>query len=72
MGQPLSRSAAGPIQERILRFNLFPNVSELKLWVETLGEIGDPESAAALNRALAQDIPEINSLVAFVPLTGGH
>jgi len=59
----VGRPAAVPIQEYILRYRLFPHVTELKLWVETLGELGDPQSAAALNRALAQDVPEINDLV---------
>jgi HEAT repeat protein len=60
----IGRPAAAPIQQRILCYNLFPNVTELKLWVETLGELGDPGSAAALNRALAQDVPKITDLVA--------
>ncbi|MGD0898152.1 MAG: HEAT repeat domain-containing protein [Thermoguttaceae bacterium] len=59
LGQP----AVGPIQQRILKWTLFPNAAELKLWVKTLGEIGDAGSAAALNRALAQDVSGIDKLV---------
>jgi|GEM_PF-1909396 len=56
--------AVKPINDRILKWNLFPSASELMLWVKTLGTMGDPSSAAALNRALAQDVPEIEELVA--------
>jgi len=58
------KPAVEPITKNILRWNLFPDPDELKLWVKTLGELGDPRAAPALNRALAQGIEGIEELVA--------
>jgi len=60
----IGKAAVTPIAESILKWKLFPDPNELKLWVKTLGEIGDPRAAEALNRALAQDIEGMEGLVA--------
>jgi len=54
-----------PISARILKWRLFPDPDELRAWVRTLGRIGHPTAAAALDRAAAHEhfIPDIGPLV---------
>ena len=59
----VGKPAVEPISRAILRWKLFPDPQELKLWVKVLGEIGDPAAAAALNRALSQDIEGMAAVV---------
>jgi hypothetical protein len=35
----------------------------LKLWIEVLGDLGDPAVLPALNRALAQDVEDMSAVV---------
>lgn len=60
----LGAPAVETICKSILRWKLFPDPEELKLWVATLGEMGDPAAATALNRALSQDIEGMEQVVA--------
>ncbi len=60
----MGRPAAEAIAQGILAWKLFPDPQELKLWVGVLGEIGDPAAQEALNRALAQDVEGMATLVA--------
>lgn len=60
----LGKPAVEPIVQSILRWKLFPDEEELKIWVRTLGEIGDPAAVPALRRALAADVKDIAELVA--------
>lgn len=54
----IGMAAADPIREHILKWKIFPDPWELRLWVKTLGEIGDPRAADVLDFALGQD-PEL-------------
>jgi HEAT repeat protein len=60
----IGRAAAKPIAESILHWKLYHDPEELRLWVQVLGELGDPCAASALNRALSQDIEGMAELVA--------
>jgi HEAT repeat protein len=60
IGQP----SVQPIVDRILKWKLFPDPEELKMWVGALGEIGDPAAVPAMNRALSQDIEGMEAVVA--------
>ncbi|MGD0900766.1 MAG: HEAT repeat domain-containing protein [Thermoguttaceae bacterium] len=57
------KPAAEAIVAGILKWKLFPDPEELKLWIGVLGDIGDPAALPALNRALAQDIAGISAVV---------
>ena len=60
----IGRPAAKVITDHILKWKLYHDPAELKLWLETLAKIGDPAAMPALNRALAQDIDGMDKLVA--------
>ena len=48
--------AVAPISQRIVSRQIFPEELELKLWIDTLGEIGDPDAAPALSSALTKPV----------------
>lgn len=48
--------AVAPISQRIITRQIFPEELELKLWIDTLGEIGDPDAAPALSSALTKPV----------------
>jgi HEAT repeat protein len=60
----LGRPAVEPIVAGILRWELFPDPEELKMWIEVLGDLGEPAALPAFNRALAQDIAGMADVVA--------
>ncbi|MEI8120878.1 MAG: HEAT repeat domain-containing protein [bacterium] len=49
-------AAVAPIAQRIITRQIFPEELELKLWIDTLGEIGDPAAAPALSSALTKPV----------------
>ena len=60
----IGKPAVKPVSDGILRWKLYHDPEELKLWVNVLGDIGDPGAVEALNRALSQDIDGMDVLVA--------
>jgi HEAT repeat protein len=48
--------AVEPISRRVIARQIFPEELELKLWVDTLGELGDPAAALALSSALTKPV----------------
>ena len=51
-------AAVAPIAQRIITREIFPEELELKLWIDTLGEIGDPTAAPALRSALTKPVDD--------------
>lgn len=51
-------AAVAPIAQRIITREIFPEELELKLWIDTLGEIGDPAAAPALSSALTKPVAD--------------
>lgn len=49
-------ASVATISQRILARQIFPEELELKLWIDTLAEIGDPAAAPALSSALAKPV----------------
>ena len=62
----IGKPAVKPIVDNILKWKLYHDPDELKMWLDVLGDIGDPAAAEALNRALSQDIDGMPELVADV------
>ena len=60
----IGKPAAKVITDHILKWKLYHDPEEMKLWIGTLGKIGDPAAMPALNRALSQDIDGMDKLVA--------
>lgn len=49
-------ASVATISRRILSRQIFPEELELKLWIDTLAEIGDPAAAPALSSALTKPV----------------
>ena len=67
----LGAPAAKMLAAEILRWKLFPDPDELKLWARALVRIGDPSTLPALQRALAQDIPGLDTIITNVAPEAG-
>jgi hypothetical protein len=71
----IGRPAAPILVANIMRWKLYPDPQELRLWVGVLKAIGDPSAAPALARAAEQEpqppvpMPQILPRPAFGPLT---
>jgi HEAT repeat protein len=49
-------NAAQAITSELLRWRVFPDPAELRIWIAALGDLGDPCAIPALRRALAQGL----------------
>ncbi len=51
--------AGEAVAERLMAWRIFPDPGEMKLWLETLGEVASAEALPALRRAAAQGDPAL-------------
>lgn len=58
----IGRPAVPVLVAEVLRWKLFPDPDELKLYIRALTQIGDPAAVPAFQRALAQDIAGMEAL----------